>query len=88
MNTLGEDFNIEDTDQFKLDVLKEVTNPEINVANEELYDRIVFILKNEFKDVTAGEIMDTLKLLVFEIVGGGMKEEHEYYAEKHREALK
>ena len=88
MNTLGEDFNIEDTDQFKLDVLKEVTNPEINVSNEELYDRIVFILKNEFKDVTAGEIMDTLKLLVFEIVGGGMKEEHEYYAEKHREALK
>ena len=88
MNTLGEDFNIEDTDQFKLDVLKEVTNPEINVANEELYDRIVFILKNEFKDVTAGEIMDTLKLLIFEIVGGGMKEEHEYYAEKHREALK
>ena len=88
MNTLGEDFNVEDTDQFKLDVLKEVTNPEINVANEELYDRIVFILKNEFKDVTAGEIMDTLKLLVFEIVGGGMKEEHEYYAEKHREALK
>ena len=85
---MGEDFNIEDTDQFKLDVLKEVTNPEINVANEELYDRIVFILKNEFKDVTAGEIMDTLKLLVFEIVGGGMKEEHEYYAEKHREALK
>ena len=88
MNTLGEDFNIEDTDQFKLDVLKEVTNPEINVANEELYDRIVFILKNEFKDVPAGEIMDTFKLLVFEIVGGGMKEEHEYYAEKHREALK
>ena len=88
MNTLGEDFNIEDTDQFKLDVLKEVTNPEINVANEELYDRIVFILKNEFKDVTAGEIMDTLKLLVFEIVGGGMKEEHEYYAEEHRKALK
>ena len=88
MNTLGEDFNIEDTDQFKEDVLREVTSPVINVANEELYDRIVFILKNEFKDVTAGEIMDTLKLLVFEIVGGGMKEEHEYYAEKHREALK
>lgn len=88
MNTLGKDFNVEDTDQFKLDVLREVTNPEINKPNEELYDRFVFILKNEFKDITAGEIMDTLKLLIFEIVGGGMKEEHEYYAEKHRKALK
>ena len=88
MNTMGKGFNIEDTDVFKLDVLKEVTNPQINMPNEELYDRLVFILKNEFKDITAGEIMDTLKLLVFEIVGGGMKEEHEYYAEKHREALK
>ena len=88
MNTLGKDFNVEDTDQFKLDVLKEMTNTEINRPNEELYDRFVFILENEFKDITAGEIMDTLKLLVFEIVGGGMKEEHEYYAEEHRKALK
>ena len=88
MNTMGKDFKIEDTDMFKMSVIKEATNPEINVPNEELYDRFVFILKNEFKDITAGEIMDTLKLLVFEIVGGGMKEEHEYYAEKHRKALK
>ena len=85
---MGEDFNVEDTDQFKLDVLKEVTNPEINVPNEELYDRFVFILENEFKDISGGEVMDTLKLLMYQVIGGGMKEEHEYYAEKHREALK
>ena len=85
---MGKDFKIEDTDMFKLDVLKEVTNPEINVPNEELYDRFVFILENEFKDISGGEVMDTLKLLMYQVIGGGMKEEHEYYAEKHREALK
>ena len=88
MNTLGKDFNVEDTDQFKLDVLKEMTNTEINRPNEELYDRFVFILENEFKDISGGEVMDTLKLLMYQVIGGGMKEEHEYYAEKHREALK
>ena len=88
MNTLGKDFNVEDTDQFKLDVLKEMTNTEINRPNEELYDRFVFILENEFKDISGGEVMDTLKLLMHQVIGCGMKEEHEYYAEKHREALK
>ena len=56
--------------------------------NEELYDRFVFILENEFKDISGGEVMDTLKLLMHQVIGCGMKEEHEYYAEKHREALK
>ena len=46
---MRKDFKIEDTDMFKLDVLKEETNPEINVPNEELYDRFGFILENEFK---------------------------------------
>ena len=54
---MGKDFKIEDTDMFKMSVIKEATNPEINVPNEELYDRFVFILKNEFKDITAGEII-------------------------------
>ena len=88
MNTMGKDFKIEDTDMFKQDVLKEVTNPEINVPNEELYERFVFILENEFKDISGGEVMDTLKLLMFQVIAGGMKEEHEHYAKKHREALK
>ena len=85
---MGEDFNVEDTDQFKLDVLKEVTNPEINRPNEELYDRFVFILEYEFMFISGGDVLDTLKLLMYQVIGGRMKEEHEYYAEKHREALK
>ena len=81
-------MKISDTREFNIELLKEFTNPTIHKTNKRLYERIIKMLQDEFKDVPAGMIMDTLKLIIFNVIHAGMEEQAELQDEEEKEFYK
>ena len=78
-------MKITDTKEFNHEVLKQLSNPHIRKTDKQMYERIIQIMKDEFKEVPAGMVMDTLKLIIFNVIRAGMEEQAELEEEKERE---
>ncbi len=78
-------MKISDTKEFNHEVLKEMSNPRINKTNEQLYERLIQVIQDEFRDIPAGIITDTLKLAIFNIIQAGMQEQVKIHDEQERE---
>jgi hypothetical protein len=78
-------MKISDTKEFNHEVLKQLSNPHIRKTDKQMYERIIQIMKDEFKEVPAGMVMDTLKLIIFNVIRAGMEEQTELEEEKERE---
>ena len=81
-------FDYSNNREFMLEVLLHATNPDIKKTNKLLYNDLVSLLHEGYDDTPAGIIVDTLKLLIFEVIRHGMQEEAEYNDEQERESLK
>ena len=78
-------MKITDTKEFNHEVLKQLSNPRIRKTDKRMYERIVQIMQDEFREVPAGMVMDTLKLIIFNVIRAGMEEQAELEEEKERE---
>ena len=81
-------FDYSNNREFMLEVLLHATDPDIKKTNKKLYNDLISLLHERYDNIPAGTIVDTLKLLIFEVIRHGMQEEAEFYDERERESLK
>lgn len=60
--------------EFTKEVLEVFTDPYIENSNEEMYNELLEILQTKWRNRGSGEIVDTLKLMIFSVVSQVMKE--------------
>jgi len=60
--------------EFTKEVLEVFTDPFIENSNEDMYNELLEVLQNKWRHRASGEIVDTLKLMIFSVVSQVMKE--------------
>ena len=78
-------MKVSDTREFNHEVLKAMSNPLIKKTDEQLYERLIQVIQDEFKGIPSGVIVDTMKLAMFMIIEAGMQEQVKIQDEKERE---
>ena len=78
-------MKISDTKEFNHEVLKQLSDPRIHKTSKQMYERIVQIMQDEFRDVPAGMAVDTFKLIIFNVIRAGMEEQSDIQDEKEKE---
>ena len=74
--------------EFTKEVLEVFTDPYIENSNEEMYNELLEILQTKWINRGSGEIVDTLKLMIFSVVSQVMKENAIKSFDDHKEDFK
>ena len=74
--------------EFTKEVMEVFTDPFIENSNEDMYNELLEVLQHKWRDRASGEIVDTLKLMIFSVVSQVMKENAIKSFDDQREDLK
>ena len=76
------------TKEFSSEILGILTDPNIERSNERMYNQLADFVTSVWRDDKSGDIVDTLKLMMFSVISEVMKQNAYKQFEDQREDLK
>ncbi len=76
------------TKEFSSEILGILTDPNIESSNERMYNQLADFITSVWRDEKSGNIVDTLKLMMFSVISEVMKQNAYKQFEDQREDLK